>query len=247
MKNIKLKVAYDGTNYFGFQEQKGSDLPTIQEELEKCLSTLAKKEITIIASGRTDSGVHAKGQIVNFRIKSWPIPLDKTPLAINSLLPKDIIVTEAREVSFDFHARFSAKSKTYLYRIYNSKIADPFEHRYTYLVPQRLNIEAMQKGANFLIGEHNFKAFRAVGTPVKSTIRTIYEIKIKTNDPLIEISITGNGFLYNMVRIIVGTLLKVGVGKMEPEYLETILASQKRELGGPTIPPQGLYLMTVDY
>lgn len=247
MKNIKLTVAYDGSKYFGFQEQRGCNLPTIQEKLEDCLEVLTNHKIKVIGAGRTDSGVHAVGQVVNFNAMDWPIPIHKIPLAMNGRLPADIVVTSAQRVTDEFHARFSAISKTYKYQIYNARIPDPFLQRYTYFVPQPLNVQAMSLGGKFLVGEHDFNAFRAKGTSVKSTVRTIYGVQVQQKGNLIEILVTGNGFLYNMVRIIVGTLLKIGYEKQKPEYICDILASKDRTWAGSTVPPQGLFLISVDY
>ncbi len=247
MRNIKLTVAYDGTGYHGFQEQRGTGLHTIQGELEKSLLKLSGRVIRVIGAGRTDSGVHARGQVVNFNAGEWRIPMDKIPLAMNSRLPEDIAAITAEDVPEGFHARFSALAKTYKYSIYNSRLPDPLLRRFTHFVPRILNDGAMAEAAAMLVGRHDFKAFKAEGTPVKSTVRTIYSLNVERLGKIIEITIRGDGFLYNMVRIITGTLLEVGLGKQYPEYVISVLNSKKRELAGATVPPQGLCLMEVEY
>ncbi len=247
MDNLKLIVAYDGTDYFGFQEQRGTGKPTVQEALEKAVSRLAKEKVAVIGSGRTDSGVHAWGQVVNFRLEHWPVPLEKTPIALNTLLPPDIVIREVQKVPENFHARFSAHRKTYRYRIYNARIPNPFWMRYSYFVPQILNWPEMQKAADFLLGEHDFAAFRSLGTPVKSTVRRLDRLQVKKQENFIDLDICGNGFLYNMVRIIAGTLLNVGLGRLASSALPEILSRKQRSLAGTTLPPQGLCLMSVEY
>ncbi|GBF31922.1 tRNA pseudouridine synthase A [Desulfocucumis palustris] len=247
MRNIKLTVAYDGTRYHGFQEQRGTGLPTIQEELEKALQLLSGQVIRLIGAGRTDSGVHARGQVVNFDAGDWRIPTDRIPLAMNSRLPVDIAVLSARDVPEDFHARFSAVAKTYIYSIYNSRVPDPLLRRFTYFVPRMLDHGAMDGAGAMLVGRHDFSAFKAEGTPVKSTVRTIYGLNVGRHGNIIKITVRGDGFLYNMVRIIAGTLLEVGLGKQSPEYLLAVLKSKRRELAGATVPPQGLCLLEVEY
>ncbi len=245
--NIKLTIAYDGTDYYGFQEQRGSGLPTVQERLEGALSKLAKQPIQVIGAGRTDSGVHARGQVVNFKCDSWPVPLNKTPLALNSILPDDIVVTLAEQVPEDFHSRFSAKGKTYRYTIYNHPIPNPFVRRFALHEPRPLDVKAMNKGAGYLVGTHDFKSFQAQGTPVKSTIRTISAASVERDGNHVILNFTGNGFLYNMVRIMTGTLIDVGLGKIEPEMVKDILLARDRTKAGMTVPPQGLCLMEVYY
>ncbi|WP_031517157.1 tRNA pseudouridine(38-40) synthase TruA [Desulfofalx alkaliphila] len=247
MRNIKLTVAYDGTDYHGFQEQRGSGVATIQDRLEKALSKLAKRPVQVIGAGRTDSGVHAKGQVVNFRCDSWPVPLEKLPLALNALLPGDIVVTKAEEVSIDFHARFSAIGKTYIYTIHNHRLPDPFSRRFALHEPRPLDHRAMDRAAKYLEGEHDFKSFQAQGTPVITTVRKITEAKVERERDKVYIILTANGFLYNMVRIIAGTLIQVGLGKISPEDLVNILNSKDRTQAGPTVPPQGLRMEKVYY
>ncbi|MCD5406116.1 MAG: tRNA pseudouridine(38-40) synthase TruA [Desulfotomaculum sp.] len=245
--NIKLTVGYDGTDYHGFQEQRGTKLITIQHLLEEKLSKLAKQPIKIIAAGRTDAGVHARGQVVNFKHPDWPVPLDRLPLAINALLPNTVVVWRAEPVSAEFHARFSALAKTYSYSIYNTQIPDPFIKRFVLHQPRLLDDVAMQKAAKYLIGQHDFKAFQAQGTAVKTTVRKITKLAIERQGHILKIKFTANGFLYNMVRIMVGTLMQVGLGKMEPAMIKHILASKNRAMAGVTVAPQGLCMEEVHY
>ena len=247
MRNIKLTIAYDGTNYHGFQEQRGTGLRTIQETMEDCLTRLAGEEIQVIGAGRTDAGVHARGQVINFRNANWPIPIKRIPLALNGILPKDIVVLSAQDVPEEFHARFSATSKTYSYCIWNDRIPSPFYRMYSYFMPVPLNIEDMKKAAIYLLGNHDFKCFQASGATVKNTVRTLYQADIFKNGPMVKLVFTGNGFLYNMVRIIVGTLAQVGIGKIEPEKVAEIVKTCNRVKAGPTFPPQGLCMEKVEY
>jgi len=247
VKNIKLTVAYDGTNYHGFQEQRGTGLSTVQETLETVLSKLAKRPVQIIGAGRTDAGVHAQGQVVNFRCENWPVPLEKVHLAVNSLLPGDIAVLKAEEVPPEFHARFSATAKTYRYAIYHSRVMSPLHRLYYLHEPRQMDVEAMRVAVRYLLGTHDFKSFQAQGTPVKDTVRTIYRAEIEYEAPFLHLYIKGNGFLYNMVRIITGTLIDVGIGKTEPEEMENIIKAKDRTRAGTTAPPQGLCMMEVEY
>lgn len=247
MKNLKLTVAYDGTNYHGFQEQRGTGLRTVQEVLETTLSKVAQRPIQVIGAGRTDAGVHAQGQVVNFRSDYWPVPTHKIHLALNTLLPADLKVVRAEEVPLDFHARFSAKAKTYCYSIYHHPVMSPLHRLYCYHEPRQLNVQAMQESCQYLLGTHDFKCFQAQGSPVKDTVRTIYRAELVEEKPVIHLYLRGNGFLYNMVRIITGTLLNVGMGKTKPEELAEIIASRNRTLAGTTVPPQGLCMMEVEY
>lgn len=240
-------VAYDGTDYYGFQEQRGTGLVTIQELLEQNLTKLAKKPIQVIGAGRTDSGVHARGQVVNFKSDSWPVLLNKVPLAINSLLPGDVVVLKAEEVPEDFHARFSALSKTYIYTIYNGRLPDPFSKRFALHEPRLLDAQAMNNAASYLVGEHDFKSFQAQGTPVKTTVRKMTEAMVERRGDNVHVRVTANGFLYNMVRIIAGTLIQVGLGRLEPNQIGDILQSKDRKKAGATAPPQGLCMEKVYY
>ncbi|KAF1085191.1 tRNA pseudouridine synthase A [Sporotomaculum syntrophicum] len=247
MRNIKLTLAYDGTNYYGFQEQRGTGLVTIQEVLEQCLGRMAGRRVQVIGAGRTDSGVHARGQVVNFDAAGWPIPVERMPLAINGLLPRDIVVTDAQEVGEDFHARKSARSKTYCYSIWNNRIPSPFHRLYSSFLPVPLDDAAMSAACAYLMGEHDFKCFQAAGATVKTTVRTLYRAEVIRKGSLVQFVFNGDGFLYNMVRIMAGTLLQVGTGKIYPEAIKTILSSKQRALAGPTMSPQGLCLEFVEY
>ncbi len=246
MRNIKLTLSYDGGGYHGFQKQKGTGLPTIQEELEKALSILAQESIAVIGSGRTDAGVHAKGQVANFK-SSMRIPAERLPLALNSLLPRDIVVFKAEDVSCDFHARYDAKRKTYCYTIYNDSCLSPFWRRYAYHVPGKLKLEEMSAAARFFLGEHDFHGFCAKDTAVKDFVRTIDECSVKKDDEIIRIIVAGDGFLYNMVRIMVGTILEIGKGKRKPQDVAYLLQKGVREEAGMTLPSCGLCLQKVEY
>ncbi|WP_027365201.1 tRNA pseudouridine(38-40) synthase TruA [Desulfotruncus alcoholivorax] len=247
MRNIKLTIAYDGTNYHGFQEQRGTGLRTIQETLEDCLTRLAGERIQVVGAGRTDAGVHARGQVVNFRNSKWPIPIERIPLALNGILPGDIVVLSAQDVPEEFHSRFSSKSKTYSYCIWNDRIPSPFYRLYSYFMPVPLDIKAMEKAARYLLGCHDFKCFQASGSTVNNTVRTLYQADIIKDGPLVKLVFTGDGFLYNMVRIMVGTLAQVGTGKIEPGQVLEILQACNRVKAGPTFPPQGLCMERVVY
>ncbi|MFZ3171857.1 MAG: tRNA pseudouridine(38-40) synthase TruA [Carboxydocellales bacterium] len=247
MRNLKLTIEYDGTAYHGFQNQNTPELPTIQGVMEQLLTELSGAPVNINGASRTDAGVHARGQVFNFKT-NWSIPVERVPLAVNSAgLPPDIVVREAAQVPMNFHAQFDALAKTYTYTLYNSRIPAAFQHRYTYYVPQRLRVEAMAEALQGLVGTQDFAAFKAVGSTVKSSTRTIFATELEQNGPLIMLRLTGNGFLYNMIRIIVGTILKVGKGKLLPEDIPKIIASKDRTKAGPTAPPQGLCLDSITY
>ncbi|QZY54593.1 tRNA pseudouridine(38-40) synthase TruA [Crassaminicella profunda] len=244
MKNVKLTIQYDGTNFSGWQIQPNAR--TVQEEIEKALTKIMKKPIKINGSGRTDAGVHAMGQIANF-YEEFTMPIEKIPIALNALLPQDISIREAVEVPRDFHARYNAKGKKYIYKIYNNKIRNPLLFNYTYFVTYDLDLEKMKEATNYFIGEHNFKSFMASGSSIVNTVRTIHELNLYEKDELLILEAKGNGFLYNMVRIIAGTLVDVGRGKIKLKDLPVIIKSCKREKAGHTAPPQGLYLAKVFY
>ena len=245
MRNIKLLLEYDGTNYHGFQRQ-GANLPTIQQVLEKAAEKLTKHPVTVTGSGRTDAGVHARGQVINFFTDSR-IPIGRLPFAMNSILPADITVKAADEVPPSFHAQFSARAKVYCYHIYNSRIPSAFDRLYSYYVPQELDVNKMREAARYLVGEHDFTAFRTAGSSAKTTVRHIYRLDIEHKPPHIFITVEANGFLYNMVRIITGTLIYVGKGKLTPAQVGTSVNSGSRKETGPTVPPRGLSLMEVKY
>jgi tRNA pseudouridine38-40 synthase len=244
MKNVKLIIEYDGTGFQGWQTQKNGR--TVQEEIEKALKKVLKTEVKINGSGRTDAGVHALGQTANFK-SLFTMPVEKIPYALNSILPPDISIKSALEVPEHFHARYSAIGKKYIYKIYNGPFRSSLLRNYTYFVPYILDIEKMKSAAEYFEGKHDFKGFMASGSGVKDTIRKIYTLNINVSDKLLIIEIKGNGFLYNMVRIIAGTLVDVGNSKIDPKKISQIIKAKKRELAGPTAPSQGLYLAEVYY
>lgn len=246
MRNIMMVIEYDGTAYHGFQKQAGSGLATIQETLEETLRRLTGEEITVTGAGRTDAGVHALGQVINFNTRS-SIPEERFPYAINALLPPDIVAREAREAPADFHARFAAKSKVYRYTIYNERTPTALQRLYSLHVPVKLDVAAMQAAAGLLVGEHDFAAFRAAGSSAKTTVRHVTRLNVEKDGPLIYFTAEANGFLYNMVRIITGTLIYVGKGKLTPEDVGSALESGDRTKTGPTVPPHGLVMLQVKY
>lgn len=244
IRNIKLTLEYDGTNYCGWQTQPNA--PSVQEVLGIAISKITCEDVNVIGSGRTDSKVHALGQVANFHTRS-KIPEEKFRLAINSKLPDDIVVRESIEVLEGFHSRYHAKGKEYIYRIYNNKVRSPIKRNYSYFVSYDLNIEAMKIALEYFVGTHDFVGFMSTGSSIKGTVRTITHASLKEKDGMIEISIKGTGFLYNMVRIIVGTLVDIGIGKIDKESIEEIINSKQRNKAGHTAPPQGLYLSKVFY
>ena len=248
-------ISYDGTDYVGWQRQLNGI--SVQEKMEIALTKIFGTPTQCTASGRTDSGVHADGQVIHFDAET-SIPVDKIPYAVNTELPDDISMLYCEVVDDDFNARFSAKRKTYKYSLYSSPHRLPTLNRNHTHIISPLNIEDMKKGAEYIVGEHDFKCFEASGSVVKSTVRTIYSLDIKTTEiesvkggafaPVkVEITVTGNGFLYNMVRIIAGTLVYVGMGKLTPEEVEGIILSKDRTKAGKTLPPEGLTLVSVEY
>lgn len=242
---VKLTVSYDGTNYCGWQVQPNKI--TVQEVVEKALFTLTGEKIKVIGSGRTDAGVHAEGQVAHFKREKENIPPEKFALALNIILPDDVKIVKSERADDDFSARRSAKRKTYVYRTYVSTAILPLKDRYAVQLEKQPDVSAMKACAKLLEGEHDFKAFCSSGTSVKTTVRTVYSIDIEERGNEIIFSVTGNGFLYNMVRIIVGTLLAVGRGKIGKKEVEDMLATGKRALGGKTIPAKGLTLLSVEY
>lgn len=243
-RNIKIIIKYLGKNYHGWQKQFGEK--TIQGEIEKAAEKVFKQKIDLIGSGRTDAGVHALGQTANFKIKN-NIPEEKVLYALNSNLPKDIRVVDSREVDMEFHSRYNAIGKTYQYNIYNSRIIDPFRKDTSYFIPYKLDIDKILRSKDYFIGEHDFQAFMAAGSSVQSTVRKIFKINMTSKDNLISFNITGNGFLYNMVRIIIGTLIDVGRGKIEENTIENIILSRDRKFAGHTAKAEGLFLKKVYY
>lgn len=245
MKNIKLTIEYDGKEFNGWQKQKNK--LNIQGEIEEAIKRITKEEnIELNASGRTDAGVHALGQVANFKTNS-NIPIEKWAIALNTNLKQSIRIQKAEEVPENFHSRFNCKEKTYRYIINNSEFGSAIYRNQEYCFPNELDIELMKKSAKYFEGEHDFKAFRSSGTSSKSSVRTIYKANVIKNGERIYIELTGNGFLYNMVRIISGTILEVGTGKIKPEEIPQIIKSKERARAGKTLPPQGLYLVNVKY
>ena len=244
MRNIKLIIEYDGKGYNGWQKQVNE--LTIQGEIEKAIQTITGEEVELIGSGRTDAGVHALAQVANFKINS-DFPIDKMATAINSQLKSSIRIQKAEEVEEEFHSRYHCHKKTYMYVIDNSKQGTAIYRNLTYHVSQPLDVEAMQKAVNYLVGKHDFSSFKSSGTSSKSSVRTIYDAKVLKEQNRVIIQITGNGFLYNMVRIIAGTLVKIGLKNILPEEMKKILESKDRQKAGNTLPPQGLFLLNVDY
>jgi tRNA pseudouridine38-40 synthase len=244
-KRIKLIVAYDGTDYCGWQIQPSGI--TIEEVLNLELSTLLGEEIRVTGASRTDSGVHSLGNVAVFDTKTR-IPADKLCYALNQRLPEDIVVQSSCEVARDFHPRRCYSEKTYEYRILNRKIPLPTLRRYTYFYYRELDVAHMQQAASFLVGKHDFKSFCSAKTAVEDTVRTILSCTVeRTPQDVIVIRVTGTGFLYNMVRIIAGTLIQVGIGELEPQDIEIILAKRERGAAGPTAPAHGLTMIGIAY
>lgn len=244
MRNIKLTIEYDGKCYNGWQKQPNK--LNIQGEIERAIYNITKEEVDLIGSGRTDAGVHALRQVANFKTNSQ-ISIEKLPLAINSQLKNSIVIKEAEEVNERFHSRYNAKRKTYRYIINNSKCGTAIYRNLEYSYPFKLDAEKMKQASKYFEGEHDFKAFKSSGTSSKNSVRTIYKAIVKQEGEKIIIELTGNGFLYNMVRIISGTLLDVGLGKIQPEEIPEMIESKDRQRAGKTLPAHGLYLVEVKY
>ncbi|WDF05485.1 tRNA pseudouridine(38-40) synthase TruA [Shouchella hunanensis] len=245
MARYACKLAYDGTEYSGYQVQPQKR--TVQAVIEQALTNIHKGErISVTASGRTDAGVHAKAQVIHF-----DSPLQMAPSnwvqALNVHLPNDVVVEEVSEVAENFHARFHTTGKEYRYYIHHGEVPNVFRRHYALHIKQSLDVPAMQTAAQYLLGTHDFSAFCASNTAVVDKVRTIASVSLHPNGGELEFTIAGNGFLYNMVRIIVGTLIEVGSGKRDAREIESILASKDRTLAGKTAPAQGLYLWHVDY
>ncbi|MGE6632434.1 tRNA pseudouridine(38-40) synthase TruA [Bacillus sp. NPDC077027] len=243
---VKFTVSYDGTQFKGYQVQPKQR--TVQAELEAALARMHKQiePIPVVASGRTDSGVHAKGQVVHFQTP-LTIPMEKWPFALNSLLPDDIRILKAEKVDDSFHARFSVVSKEYRYVVSTEKHQNVFTRHYACHYPYELNMELMREACSYLIGTHDFTSFCAANTEVEDKVRTIYALEWLYSSDGLEMRVRGNGFLYNMVRIIAGTLLEIGTGKFRPEEVKQMLAARNREAAGKTAPSHGLYLWEVFY
>lgn len=244
MKNIRLTIEYDGKDFNGWQKQPNK--LNIQGEIERAIEEITGEKVDLIASGRTDAGVHALAQMANFKTNS-NLPVEKYPIALNTKLKKSIRIQKAEEVEEDFHSRYHCKQKTYRYVINNSEQGSSIYRNLEYFVPNKLNVEKMQEAVKYFEGEHDFKAFKASGTSSKSSVRIIYKAKIEKQGDRIIIELTGNGFLYNMVRIIAGTLVDVGLGKIGPDEIPEIIENGERSRTGKTLPPQGLYLVKVEY
>ncbi|MDD6400332.1 MAG: tRNA pseudouridine(38-40) synthase TruA [Lachnospiraceae bacterium] len=241
---VKLIVAYDGTNYCGWQIQDNG--VTIEEILNKELSNLLKEDIHVIGASRTDSGVHALGNVAVFDTETR-IPAEKISFALNQRLPDDIRIQNSCQVKDDFHPRFCDTIKTYEYKIWNNRFPNPVVRLYSKFVYYNLDIEKMEKAAQYLIGEHDFKSFCSTRTQVENTVREVTDINFRKEGNMIIMQIKGYGFLYNMVRIIMGTLLKVGMGMYEPEYVEKILEARDRSTAGPKAEACGLTLVGIEY
>lgn len=244
MTNIKLTIEYDGTNYVGWQRQSNGD--SIQGEIEKAINKVTGEKVNLIGSGRTDKGVHAKGQVANFITKST-IPADRFKFVLNNNLPRDIAIVDSIKVAEEFHSRYDALGKKYKYLIYASPITRPLYRNFVYHVTHPLDYEEMDKAINFFKGTHDFTSFMMSNNNTKTTIRTINQFSLDRNGYLIIFSMVGDGFLYNMVRIIVGTLVDIGRGKLKSSSIPYIISSKNRKLAGHTAPPQGLYLEKVYY
>lgn len=243
-KNIKIIVEYDGTNYAGWQIQPNAI--TIQEKIQDAIKSLVKEDIQVIGCSRTDAGVHAKGFVGNFFTES-SIPAEKFKYAINDKLPFDIVVLHSEEVDDAFHARYNSKGKKYVYTVLNRQERAAINRTYVYSYKRRLDLNLMREGCKYFLGTHEFDSFRKKGSSVKSTTRTIYFLDVIKCDDEFKFIVCGNGFLYNMVRIIVGTLLDVGIGKIKPEYIKEILLAKDRTKAGVSVPAQGLCLQEVYY
>ena len=244
MRNLRLDICYDGTRYRGWQRLSGTD-NTIQGKLETALSRILGEPIEISGSGRTDAGVHAKGQVANFHCEST-MPAGEILLQLRRYLPEDIGIYSCREASNRFHARLNAKEKTYCYRIWNSEAPCVFERRFVAVFPEKLDLAAMEQAAEKLVGEHDFSAFCGNPRFKKTTVRFLRSIRIQRVGEELRLSFTGNGFLHSMVRILTGTLIEVGRGQRSAESME-LLFGAKREQAGFLAPPQGLCLMEVQY
>jgi len=246
MRNLKLEIEYDGTNYAGWQVQAHQKKKSIQEVIEKTLQKILREKVRLVVSGRTDAGAHAKAQIANFKTNSV-ITLNKLRLALNGLLPDDISISKVEEASSSFHSRFDAKSKVYRYTILSRAYPSGLLRGTSYFCSYPLNVRLMRKESRCLTGEHNFKSFQASDKKERSSTRKIKQLKVARNKDLIHIDIEANGFLYNMVRNIVGTLIEIGRGRFPEGSMKRILSAKNRRAAGPTVPAKGLCLIKVKY
>lgn len=244
MKRYRLIVAYDGTNYSGWQVQDNA--PTIEGELNKALTKLLKQEIQVMGASRTDAGVHAHGNVAVFDAETT-IPGEKLKFALNPLLPDEVKIMESDEVPADFHPRFCDTEKTYEYKILNTQSPLPTMRLYSWWYSRPLDVSKMNEAAKRIPGEKDFKSFCAAGAQVLTTVRKVTDCEVFRQGDLITIRVKGEGFLYNMVRIIAGTLVRVGEGRWEPEEMDTIIEACDRRKAGPTAPPEGLTLMGIEY
>ena len=244
MKRYRLKVAYDGTNYCGWQVQPNE--VTVEGVLNETLSDLLNEEIEVVGASRTDSGVHADGNYCIFDTET-NIPAEKIAYALNQRLPEDISIIKSEEVDMDWHPRYQNSMKTYQYTIVNREMPDPVRRLYSFFTYSKLDVDKMKEAAKYLEGEHDFSCFCSSGAQVESTVRTIESVEVTQNGDEIAIIVKGNGFLYNMVRIIAGTLLEVGEGKIEPSKMTEIIDSRDRGLAGKTAVAKGLKLVEIKY
>lgn len=244
MRNIKILIEYDGTNYAGWQRQKNAK--AIQQVLEEAVKKITGEDAEIIGSSRTDAGVHAVGYCANFLTNS-KVPSDKFREALNTKLPADIVILKSEEVSIDFHARYNSLGKKYCYTILNTELPSAIKRNYTFHVKEDLDLEKMQEACKYFIGTQDFSALKNLGSSTKSSVRTITDLYIEKNDNLINVYCSADGFLYNMMRIITGILIQVGNGKINPEKVEKIIESKKRENAGKAAPAMGLCLIEVLY
>ena len=241
---VKMVVAYDGTNYCGWQIQPNG--VTIEQKLNEALTDLLQEPIKVTGASRTDAGVHSLGNVCIFDTNTR-MPAEKISYALNTRLPEDIVVQDSCQVPESFHPRFSKSRKTYEYRILNQKFRNPTRRLDTHFYYYDLDVEAMQRAAAYLVGEHDFKSFASTGGQAETSIRTIYSLDVEKRDSIITIRVKGNGFLYNMVRIIAGTLIKVGAGEILPEEIPAILEAKDRSAAGPTAPAKGLTMSGLEY
>ena len=241
---VKMVVAYDGTNYCGWQIQPNG--VTIEQKLNEALTDLLQEPIKVTGASRTDAGVHSLGNVCIFDTNTR-MPAEKISYALNTRLPEDIVVQDSCQVPESFHPRFSKSRKTYEYRILNQKFRNPTRRLDTHFYYYDLDVEAMQRAAAYLVGEHDFKSFASTGGQAETSIRTIYSLDLEKRDSIITIRVKGNGFLYNMVRIIAGTLIQVGAGEILPEEIPAILEAKDRSAAGPTAPAKGLTMIGLEY
>lgn len=244
MKRVRMIISYDGTNYCGWQVQINGI--TVEEVINRELTNLLGEEIAVIGASRTDSGVHAIGNVAVFDTET-KIPAEKISFALNQRLPDDIRIQKSEEVPMDFHPRYCDSTKTYEYKILNRRFPNPMKRLYTHFVYMPLDVDKMKKAAEYIVGEHDFASFCSARSQVKTTVRTVYSLDVSKQDDVITIRISGNGFLYNMVRIIVGTLMKVGLNVYPPEHVAEIIESKDRYAAGPKAPARGLTLIGIEY